>query len=295
MAAPEGEDPFAHTRMTLGEHLGELRKRLVRGLATVLVTFVIALGFHERITAIVLLPHFRSVALLNEEYLAQARALVAQDPALHERYFEPDGSFRLRIDERLEFLGPTEAMWFVFKVCGYFALFAGSPVLLWQLWQFVAAGLYEREKRLVRRFFAPALVLFLVGVLFSYAVLVPYGTFYLLKSVPIDLVKPSIRLEFYFSFLTTLSFGMGLVFQLPMLVTFLGTLGIVEPATFARLRGYFVLAAFVVAAFLTPGPDLFSQLAMALPMLGLYEIGIVGARIGARRRAAALASEVGPA
>ena len=296
MSAPEeDDDPFAHTRMTLGEHLGELRKRLVRGLVAVLVLFVIALVFQDPITKLVLAPHFRSVAKLNEHYLVRAQELVAKDPALAERYFEPDGRPRFLIDERLEFLGPTEAMWFVFKVCGYFALFVGSPVLLWQLWQFVGAGLYEREKKWVRRFFAPALLLFMCGVVFSYLVLVPFGLFYLLKSVPIELVKPSMRLEFYFSFLATLSLGMGLIFQLPMLITFLGTVGMVDPSTFAKKRAYFVLAAFVIAAILTPGPDLFSQVCMAVPMVLLYEVGILGARIGRRRRMAAIASEVHPA
>ena len=186
-------------------------------------------------------------------------------------------------------------MWFVFKVCGYFALFAGSPILLWQLWQFVGAGLYEREKKWVRRFFVPGLVMFFGGVVFSYLFLVPYGLFFLLKSVPIELVKPSMRLEFYFSFLATLSLGMGLIFQLPMLITFLGTVGMVEPSTFAQKRPYFVLAAFVIAAVLTPGPDLYSQVVMAVPMVLLYEVGIIGARIGKKRRMAAIAGEARPA
>ncbi len=296
MSAAEGDDPFAHTRMTLGEHLAELRKRLLRGIVTVLVLFAAALFFRDPITELVRRPYIRSVRMLNDEYRARAEAEVAARPELRDHYFEPDGTFRLGIEERLEFLGPTEAVWFVFKVCGWFALFLGSPVLLWQLWQFVAAGLYARERRFVRVFFVPALVLFLAGVLFSYFFLVPYGLFYLLKSVDIDVVKPSIRLQDYFSFLTTLAFGMGLVFQLPMLITFLGTVGIVQPSTFARYRGYFVVGAFVVSAVLTPGPDLFSQMAMAVPMLVLYEVGILGARLGARRRrTAALAGEAGPA
>jgi sec-independent protein translocase protein TatC len=283
--------------MTLGEHLDELRKRLARGILSVLVLLVAAFVFRERIEELVLRPHVRAVTLLNAEYEQRARTLVQEQPELRPRYFEPDGSFRLLIDERLESFTPTEAMWFTLKVCGYFALFTGSPILLWQLWQFVAAGLYPRERRWVRGFFPPALLLFLAGVLFSYFFLVPYGMYYLLQSVPIDMVKPSMRLESYFSFLSTLSLGMGLVCQLPMLMTFAGTVGLVEAATFSRLRGYFVIFAFVCAALLTPGPDIFSQVAMAVPMLLLYELGILGARLGARRRQrkSDLAEGAGPA
>jgi len=290
--AGQPDDPFAHTRMTLGEHLGELRTRLARGLAAVVILFVGALFFTDQITEIVLRPHRRQVAELNAEYRRQAEALVAEKPELRDKYFEPDGTYRREIDDRLKVFSPTEGMWFALKVCGYFALFVGSPFLLWQLWGFVAAGLYERERRWVRWFFPPALVLFLLGVLFSYFILVPYGLYYLLKSMPIELLTPDLRLEYYFSFVATLALGMGAVFQLPMLMTFVSTVGLVEPATFAGLRKYFLIAAFVVAAVLTPGPDIFSQVTMALPMVLLYEIGILGARVMAGRARRATKAKV---
>jgi sec-independent protein translocase protein TatC len=285
-AAAEPDDPFAHTRMTLGEHLDELRKRLFRGVVAVMVAFALALTFNVEITEVLLRPFRQIVVQLNEHYVAEARAKVDKDPALGPRYFAPDGSFLLAIDERLEAQSPTETMWFVLKVAGYAALVLGSPILLWQVWQFVAAGLYPRERRWVFYFFPPALFLMLAGVLFSYFVIVPFGMFYSMQTTPIELVKNNIRLEYYFEFLLTLCFGMGLVFQLPILMTFLGLVGLVQAGTFANLRGYFVVAAFVVAAFLTPGPDVFSQVAMAGPMILLYEIGILGARFAARRREA---------
>lgn len=285
-AGPPAEDPFANTRMTLGEHLDELRKRLFRGMLAVAVAFVVSLYFNREITVVILAPFHTVVAKLNEHYVTQARTIVAEQPEQHERYFEPDGSFRLAIDERLTAQSPTESMWFVLKVAGYAALVLGAPVLLWQMWQFVAAGLYRRERRWVLYFFPPALVLFAGGAMFSYFVIVPYGMFYSMQSAPLELVKPDIRLEFYFGFLTTLCLSMGLVFQLPMLMTFLGLVGIVPAATFASLRGYFVIAAFALAAFLTPGPDVFSQVAMAAPMVLLYEVGILGARFVTRSRGA---------
>lgn len=284
MSAEPAQDPFAHTRMTLGEHLDELRKRLFRGMLAVVVAFVAALFFSDELTERILGPFHKAVTRLNVHFLEQAQEKVSAHPEQRDTYFEPDGTFRFTIESRLLSLAPTESMWFVLKVAGYFALFLGSPVLLWQLWQFVAAGLYSRERRWMAFFFPPALLLFLSGVLFSYFVLVPFGLFYIQQSTPIEQVKPNLGLGFYFSFLSALCLSMGLVFQLPILMMFLGLVGLVPPATFARLRGYFAIAAFALAALLTPGPDVFSQVAMAVPMMVLYEVGLLGARFLTRRQ-----------
>ena len=281
-AGPPDDDPFASTRMTLGEHLDELRRRLFRGVLAVALAFAVSLYFNREITSVILRPHRQCVEKLNAHYLAQAREIVAEHPELRERYFEPDGTFKFAIDARLTALSPTESMWFVLKMAGYGGLALGAPVLLWELWQFIAAGLYPRERRWMRYFFPPALLLLVAGVLFSYFLVVPYGMYYAMQSTPIELVKPDLRLEFYFGFLTTLCLTMGAVFQLPILMTFVSLVGMVQAATFARMRGYFVIAAFATAALLTPGPDVFSQVAMAAPMILLYEVGILGARLVGR-------------
>ena len=283
-AGPPDDDPFKHTRMTLGEHLNELRRRLWVGAVALAITFGVALYFSDEITAILLDPFHQSVARLNEKYAADAHALVEAHPEKHDQYFAADVTFRYAIESRLVALAPTESMGFVLKVAGYAALFLGSPVLLWQLWLFVAAGLYPRERRWVWYFLPPGLVLFVLGVLFSFFVLVPLGMYWTQQSVPIEQVKPNIGLEFYFDFVFALCMGMGLVFELPLLMTFLGLVGIVPASAFGSLRPYFVIAAFALAALLTPGPDVFSQVAMATPMIVLYEIGILGARFASRSR-----------
>lgn len=281
--APE-EDPFGHTRMTLGDHLVELKKRLFRGLLALLVTFAVCLAFNTHLRGVLLEPYHRLVTDLNATYLETYSAKVAADPALKERYFAPDGSFRFALEERLTVQTPTEAMWFVLKISGFAALALGGPFLLWQLWQFVAAGLYAREKRWVYFFFPPALVLFAAGVVFAFYLIVPYAMFYSLQMMDPEEVRADLRLEYYFDFVSSLSLAMGLVFQLPLLMIFTALVGIVEAATFARLRGYFVVAAFCVSALLTPGPDIFSQVMMAGPMIVLYEVGILGSRWVARKR-----------
>src|SRR5262245_56742634 len=136
-AGPVADDPFAHTRMTLGEHLEELRKRLFRGIAALIVAFVVSLYFNREITVMILHPYHWVVERLNAHYEEDFRGRVAEHPELHDQYFEADGTFKLRLDERLAAIGPTESMWFVLKVAGIASIVLGAPVLLWQLWQFV--------------------------------------------------------------------------------------------------------------------------------------------------------------
>jgi len=281
---PEG-DPFVHTRMTLGDHLVELKKRLFRGLLALIATFVVCLSFNQHLRGVLLGPYQKLVADLNAAYLATYTAKVEAEPELRTRYFAPDGRFLLALDERLTVQTPTEAMWFVLKIAGFASLALGGPFLLWQLWQFVAAGLYPRERRWVYFFFPPGIVLFASGVVFAFYLIVPYAMFYSLQMMDPEEVRADLRLEYYFDFVSSLSLAMGLVFQLPLLMIFTARVGLVEAVTYARMRGYFVVAAFCLAALLTPGPDIFSQLMMAGPMIVLYEVGILGSRWFARRAA----------
>lgn len=282
------EDPLAGSRMTLGEHLEELRKRILRALLAVGIAFCIGWFFQEPFSDVVLRPYRQAVAMLNEYWVAESEALLEANPSeARSTYFTSDepGNQVLRgmLDTRLLMTGPGEGFFFVVKIALYFALFAGSPFVLWQVWQFIGAGLYRDERRSIVRYFPASLLLFLVGVLFGYFGMVPYAMYYLGRSVPLELARPDIRLEEYFAFLSSLSLALGAVFQLPIVMLFTVRLGIVEVATLARYRGHFVLLAFVVAAILTP-PDPVTQLLMAVPMVALFELGLLLARIGGVRR-----------
>ncbi len=297
MASEETDDPFEGTRMSLGAHLEELRSRLFKGVLAVLVAFCFAWAFQERIADIVLQPFDRATGMLEEHFVAEAQKILEADPERARTDFfvtnDPE-DVRLRgFERRAQAIGVGEGFFFLLKICLYFAVFLGSPVLLWQMWQFIAAGLYPKERRAVGGTFPISLGLFLTGILFGYFVMVPYAMYYLNKMVPLDRVLPSITIESFLGFISGLCLAFGIVFQLPLVLSFLALTGILSPADMAKYRGHFIVGAFIVAAILTP-PDPFTQLMMGVPMILLYEIGILAARLLLRRRGTSEAVEVAP-
>jgi len=288
------DDPKAagveETRMSLGEHLEELRKRLFRSVLVLSIAFGVAWFYKERIADWVLWP-YRSAALqINATFVENAEAELARPGTTKQRldYFlsaEP-GDQRLRnpVNERPVMFGIGESFFFVLNNSLYFALVLGGPFVLWQLWQFVGAGLYRHEKRAILRYFPVSVLLFAAGVLFCFFLIIPTGMYYLATTLPQDMVNQMPQLEKYMSFLTTMCLAMGAVFQLPIAMIFASRLGLVEPSTYSKYRPHFVVGALFVAAVITPGPDWVSQVLMTAPMLVLYEVGIVAAKLGARPR-----------
>ena len=162
--------------------------------------------------------------------------------------------------------------------------------MLWQIWQFVAAGLYEHERRLVGLYFPISALLFVGGIVFGYFVMVPYAQYYL-ASTTLGRIEYYPEIGKYFTFLKGLSLALGVVFQLPIVMFALTRLGLVEPKQYTKYRGHFIVGALIVAAILTP-PDPITQMMMAVPMAGLYELGIVVARVAHKQRQRAMPAEL---
>jgi sec-independent protein translocase protein TatC len=135
----------------------------------------------------------------------------------------------------------------------------------------------------VMSFLPVALFLFAGGILFGYFALVPYGFYFLNVPTNVSLPKPDFKLDQYFQFLSSLCIALGFVFQLPIVMTALARVGIVTVKQISAFRRYFILLAFVVAAILTP-PDPITQLMMAIPLILLYEVGLITSRLAARKR-----------
>ncbi|NBB91809.1 MAG: twin-arginine translocase subunit TatC [Gammaproteobacteria bacterium] len=237
--------------LTLIDHLLELRSRLLRALAAVVLVLAGLAPFARQLYGILSEPLVRKL---------------------------PEGGSMIAIDVASPFLTP-------FKLVLVLALLIAMPYVLYQLWAFVAPGLYRQEQRLARPLLAMAVLLFYAGCAFAYFVVFPV-VFAFFTSMAPEQVAVMTDINRYLDFVLTLFIAFGLAFQVPVATIILVALGITTPKALGRARGYVIIGAFTVAMFLTP-PDLISQTLLALPVLALYELGIVAARLlvpGADRR-----------
>jgi len=282
-------DPFEHTRMTLGEHLEELRKRLFYSVLALSIAFGFAWWFKEDVSVWILKPWTDAVARINDDLRADADKNLAAHPELKRSQFyvsdDPaDRELRHQIDPRPSAFSIGEPFFFALNNSIYFACFVAGPFVLWQIWMFISAGLYKHEKRAVLKYFPFSVILFLVGVWFCYQFVIPTGMYFLATTLPLDQLKVQLGLDQYFSFLSTMCLAMGAVFQLPIVMVFFARIGLIDPKTYGKYRGHFLVGALFVAGVVTPGPDYYSQILMTIPMYCLYELGILIARFGARPR-----------
>ncbi len=284
------EEELAESRMSLGDHLDELRKRLVRGLAGVVVAFLAAWFFYEEVAVVFLSPLQFALEKRVEDTVEYYEKKLEEDPAIpRERYFRPDGpdgEKRLQPplipDARPIFTAVGEGFIFALKISLYTGIAIGSPILLWQMWQFVAAGLYKKERKTVLRYFPFSVLLFASGVLFGYFVLMPWGFYFLTRAFHAEFASFTPKLSEYLQVFTTLTLALGAVFQLPILMHALVRMDLIQRSSFAKYRAHFVVAAFIVAAMLTP-PDPVTQFMMAVPMVLLYELGLYSSRFAEKQ------------
>ncbi len=220
----------------LKPHIAELRTRLVHSVAAVIVFAFVAFGFNKEIIEIAKAP------LVD---------VVHGDP----------------------FIGGIGIFFIALKVSIFTGFLLSLPVVFWQLWLFIAPGLYQHEKRYVIPFVAVSTLMFLIGAGFAYWVVIPLG-FEFMWLFAGNLVSFLQGLDEYIDIFTKLLFGFGLAFEMPVILFFLGLLGLVTDKTLKDYFGYAVVIIFIVAAVLTP-PDVMTQLLMAAPLVLLYGISIV--------------------
>ncbi len=178
------------------------------------------------------------------------------------------------LGQKLIMISPTESFMVYLKLSFFGALILSVPMILYQLWAFVAPGLYPSEKRLALPFVIFTTLCFALGAVFAYELALPIGLKFLLKFGG-DLVTPMISVANYVSFVGMLLLAFGFVFEFPVLIVLFVKLGLVTSAFLRKNRKYVILGIFIIAAVLTPGPDVFSQFLMALPLWLLYEISLV--------------------
>jgi sec-independent protein translocase protein TatC len=245
-------------KMPITEHLGDLRKRISISLIALCITFVATFTVSEHILGILMFPLKYSLDFsVRELYL----------------HFVPDD--KLGGNTKLVFLAPTEAFWMSVKISIVTGLILSLPVIFHQFWKFISPGLLPQEKKYVLPFVFSATGLFLFGAAFCLFIVLPFAMGFLLTYKVGDFLMPMLSVGQYVDFCLKFILAFGIVFQLPIVIVFLTKMGIVNPRTLAKNRKYSVLAAFVLAALLTPTPDIFNQILMAVPMILLYEVGIL--------------------
>ncbi len=229
-------------------HLEELRKRLVVCAIGVGAGFVIAYIFAERLFQLLVAP---------------LKAVM------------PEG-------DQLIFTNLPEMFFAYIKVAFIAGIMAASPLIFYQLWMFIAPGLYRKEKKMAIPFVISSTILFVGGALFGYFVVFPFG-FKFFIGFSNEYVKALPSVKQYFSFSMKLLFAFGAVFELPVIIFFLSKMGIVTPQFLRQKRKYAILLTFALAAILTP-PDVITQCMMAGPLIVLYEIGILVSRIAQKKK-----------
>jgi Tat protein translocase TatC len=227
--------------MTFVEHLDELRTRLLRCIGVLLIAIVISMGFYRDLIGIATIPHYRAMSWLGS-----------------------DAGF---------IMGGFGSVGAIMKLSAIVGFFVASPYIARELWGFVSAGLYQQERRTVVAFAPISFLLFVLGCVFGYFLLIPYALYAMVTMMPLDKIAPVLGIAEYLGFVMTLTILLGLVFQLPLVMVFLTKVGVVPSRSYRGWRKHAILATIVLAAVLSP-PDLMSMAVFALPMLILYEIGV---------------------
>jgi sec-independent protein translocase protein TatC len=245
MTGSPGEMPFL-------DHLEELRWRILRSLGAIVIGFG---------TGLWLVQQFQLVNLLKR----------------------PIAPYLTGAGGKLIVTSPTEPVMIVFKLGFLVGLVLASPIILWQLWAFLAPALYSREKRALVPALFVGLLLFLTGAAMAYVFVVPQAL-KVLFSFQTEAIQPFITYDNYFDFVLQVVLALGISFELPLVLIILAWLEVISASDLARFRRFAVVGAFVAGAILSPGTDLVSMIMMTIPLLLLYEVGYAGAAVIQRRR-----------
>ena len=248
MSPDAPDDPEALLpRMSLPEHLHELRARVLRSVLAIMVGTCVAFAFHSDLWTFFTQP-YRDAAVANGIEGAQLQAIA-----------------------------PGEGFLGVLKVCFLAGLMFVAPFVLWQMWGFIAAGLYPHERRLVRIFFPVSIGLFCLGLVAAYILLIPFGMRFLIGWDRSMGTESNFAVGSYISTCLTMLFAMGFVFQLPIVMLFVQGTGLIARKTLVEGWKWAVLLSFVLGMLLTD-PSPITQLMMAFPVVGLYFLGLWSGR-----------------
>lgn len=259
--AKEASTAAGGASMSFGDHLDELRKRVMWSTLVVFALFLVGwMGFGDQLKVFFIHPHLQAID-----------ALAGQDPPIV-------------VERRLQVLSPLEDIFYTLKVSLLTAVILGLPFVLFQIWAFIAAGLLKKEKLAVMKFLPWSVVFAAIGIVFGYLFMIPTILQYLYAMPDQEFFNQGYRLADYFSLFLMFTVALALIFQLPIMMLGLSTAGLVTSKFFRKYRRHFILVAFILGAMLTP-PEPFSQVLMAAPTILLFELGIQLVALRERRQA----------
>jgi sec-independent protein translocase protein TatC len=252
----QSNEPEEDVKMTIWEHVGELRKRLMRAALGLFGGAILCWTFREKLLGWVTLPY---AAAWRERFPELVKA--GQQP-------------------ELQTLAPADAFVNYMQLSLVGGVILAAPVVFYQLWAFISPGLYSREKRYIVPFVVFSTTLFASGIAFAYYVALPFSFpffFSLLGSVGGDagiVLTSKPTMEYYLDFAEHMLLAFGFVFELPLFIGFLALAGLVTPHQLIKFSRYAIIASFIVGAFVTPGPEISSQIAVSGALVGLYFISV---------------------
>lgn len=275
----DAQDPIDETeaddkRMSLFEHLAELRQRLRNAFIAFVLAMIVAFVFNQRLYEVLTRPVRAAIKRANQD-------------------------IRFIITE------PGEAFWVYLKLSVFGGLIFAAPLVFWELWKFIAPGLYKKEQKLALLVVGATATCFVGGAVFGYFVLVEPAVYFLVsltEAVPVPsgadpiLIEPTLKMDSVAGFATMMLLGCGVAFELPVVVSLMGAMGIVSAKALWHFNKYSLVLSALLGGLLTPGGDVVSQMLLAGPIFALYNLSIVVVLLiekGRKKREAELDAEYG--
>jgi len=248
--------------MSFLAHLEELRWHLVRGFGAVFVVAIVLFVFQTEVYEQFLFAH-KNPSFITYRVFCDAFTSIGIE----------SGFCNLHFPDKLQSLAPTQQLMNSIWTSFILGIIITFPYLLWEIWRFIAPGLHPNERKKSRGFILIASILFFIGVLFSYYIILPMSIYFFYNYQITDMIENNFKMDAYIGLITNTLLGVAAVFELPVIIYFLSKIGLITPNFLKKYRKHALVIVLILSAIITP-PDVASQIIVTIPILILYEVSI---------------------